>query len=149
MKLNFLVPIISALVLGYLCATYVVHEYDTGKVSKEDEITYFLQIASYDNIESSLDDFKDINNKLTIKENNKYYTYIGITRDKEMALKIKDLYKEKEIDVYIKNVVVDNNDFLNELEQYDILLKNCNNLEEINSVLKTILATFEENLNNS
>ena len=54
------------------------------------------------------------------------------------------MYKEKGIDIYIKDRYLENDDFINQLKQYDVLLESSNNLEEVNSVLKTILATYDE-----
>ena len=51
-------------------------------------------------------------------------------------------------DLFIKNVRIENKDFLTELEQYDILLENSKSLDEVNAVLKTILATYEERVLN-
>ena len=147
MKKGFILPIILALLIGYLCANYVVALYE-----EENDITktniYFLQAGAYDNISSTKDELININNKLTVKEKGKYYTYIGITKDASIALKIKELYKNNNINLFIKNVRINNNDFLTELEQYDILLKNSKTFDEVNSVLKTILATYEERVLN-
>lgn len=143
---KYIFPIIIAIILGYLCANYVLALYEE---EKDNNTIYFLQVGAYKNKESIKDEFKNLNNKLTLKEDNKYYTYIGITSSKEEANRIKKIYKDNNIEVYIKERNIDNNSFLTELEQYDILLKNRNDFNEINSVLETILATYEEVLNNT
>ena len=147
MKKGFILPIILALLIGYLCANYVLALYEEENTYPKTNI-YFLQAGAYDNISSTKDELININNKLTVKEKGKYYTYIGITKDASIALKIKELYKNNNINLFIKNVRINNNDFLTELEQYDILLKNSKTFDEINSVLKTILATYEERVLN-
>ena len=148
MKMNYLIPIISAIFLGFLCALFVLGKYNKSEAMVLGSKVYFLQVAAYNNIESSKDDFKNIDNKITIKENDKYYTYIGITSMESEANRIKELYKSENINIYIKEKYINNENFVNELVQYDVLLKNSNTLEEINSIFKTILATFEENLEN-
>lgn len=146
MKMNFLIPIISAVLLGYLCASFVLAEYDN---SLENNNVYFLQSGAYTSLESSKDDLTNIDNKLTIKENDKYYSYIGITASLNEAERIKKMYQDKKIDLYVKKVTIDNKEFINQLSQYEVLLKNSKTLDEINRILKVILATYEENIINT
>ena len=144
---KFIFPIFSAIILGYLCANYVLALYEN--VDSEDNIIYFLQVGAYKNKDSSVDEFKSLNNKLTVKEDDKYYTYIGITSSLKQAEMIKEVYKNNNIEVYIKEKVNTNSTFQTELEQYDILLKNRSTFNEINSVLETVLATYEEEVLNN
>ena len=148
MKSRFFIPIISALFLGFLCAIFVLGKYNKSEAMVLGHKVYFLQVAAYNNIESSKDDFKNIDNKITIKEDNKYYTYIGITSSEDEANRIKEIYEKENVPIYIKEKYINNDNFINELTQYEVLLKNSNTLEEISSIFKTILATFEENLEN-
>ena len=134
--MNFIIPIISAIILGYLCANYVISEYVSTSVVAYKEV-YFLELK---------DDI-DIKNKLTIKED-KEYTYIGMTLSEEEANNIKEIYNKNNIDINIRKKDISNNKFLSELEQYDILLKNSTTKEEIDNVLDSILSSYEEILNN-
>ena len=67
-----------------------------------------------------------------------------MTANSDVAKNIQSMYKEKGVDIYIKSGYLDNNDFISQLNQYDILLEASKNLAEINSVLKTVLATYDE-----
>lgn len=105
----------------------------------EDTIIYYLQQTV------SKEEPKDIKNPhITVFEEEKYYTYIGITKSKKTAEKVRDFYKEQGTILYIKEANTKNNEFLNELTQYDILLNNATEKEEMENILETILATFEE-----
>ena len=141
MKRKYFLSILLALILGYLCANYVLALY---KEDSSNNIIYFLQAGAYNNKESSLNDLKDIDNKIIIKENDKYYMYIGITADIKIAKRIKNMYKNKNIELYIKEKDITNTSFKLELEQYDILLKNAKTFDEVNAIFKTVLATYEE-----
>jgi len=141
MKRKYFLSILLALILGYLCANYVLALY---KEDSYNNIIYFLQAGAYNNKESSLNDLKDIDNKIIIKENDKYYMYIGITADIKIAKRIKNMYKNKNIELYIKEKDITNTSFKLELEQYDILLKNAKTFDEVNAIFKTVLATYEE-----
>ena len=143
MKFKYYAPIILAVILGYLCASYALDEYNMNYKDIPNNI-YYLQIGAYTNKDNIEKDLPNIKNKLIVKEEDKYYVYVGITSDYENALKIRDLYKEKNVNLYIKDGYINNKDFILELEQYDILIKNSKTYEEVNSILKTILATLEE-----
>ena len=145
MKLNIVVPIVCAILLGYLCASFIFNQYGIESlVFNESENIYFLQCGAYTTEEASKVEIKGIDERLTVKEGDKYYSYIGMTSEKELAETIQKMYEKKGIDIYVKDSYLDNDDFINQIKQYDILLKSSNNLEEVNSVLKTILATYDE-----
>lgn len=147
MKINYFSIIVFAIILGFICAIFVIHNYNEENIIFDSNI-FFLQVGTYSNIDTSNKKLKNIINKITLKENGKYNSYIGMTSSLSLAEKIKSLYKKDNIDVYIKKVSIDNYDFYNQLKQYDILINNSDNLDEINSVLKTVLAIYEDFLNN-
>ena len=136
MKTNFLIPIISAVFLGYVCANFVISEYNRPQ-DKENNTVYFLELEKED---------KTIKNQIILKEETNH-TYIGMTMDKNIAKKIKKIYREDNIDLLIQKKNIDNISFISDLEQYDILLKNTTNRKEIDSILGSILSSFEENNN--
>ena len=69
-----------------------------------------------------------------------------MTLDKDIAEHIKEIYKKENINVYIKEVGINNRTFVSEISQYDILLKTTNNLKEINNILDTVLSTYQETI---
>ena len=145
MKMNIVVPIICAVLLGYLCASFIFNQYGVNSlVFNENGNIYFLQCGAYTTEEASQKEIVGINEKITVKEGEKYYSYIGMTASNEIAKNIQKMYKEKGIDIYIKSSYLENEDFISQLVQYDVLLEASKDLEEVNSVLKTVLATFDE-----
>lgn len=150
MKMNLLVPIVCAVLLGYLCASFIFNQYGIESlVFSEKGNIYFLQCGAYHTEEASRSPIKGIDEKITVREGNQYYSYIGMTSDMKIAKNIQDMYQEKGVDIYIKEIHLENEDFLNQLVQYDVLLESSDTLEEINSVLKTVLATYDEIILNS
>ena len=146
MKRQYVLPIICALILGYLCANYVLALYSED--SSQKNIIYFLQAGAYSKKESSFNDLKEIENKIIVEEDNKYYMYIGITNDIKIAKHISKMYKSRNINLYIKEKNLNNESFKAELEQYDILLKNAKTFDEVNAIFNTVLATYEEEVLN-
>lgn len=142
MKMNFLISIVCALLLGYLCATFIFQEYQESTTTfGETNTIYFLQYGVYTN--SSNNEIK-ANKYIQVEEDGKYYVYVGMTTNLDNAEKIQKLYQEKGIELYIKQNYVSNNEFVSELSQYDILLESTKTEDEMNSVLSTVLASYEE-----
>ena len=141
---KYLITIICAIILGYICASFILEEY------KEEDNSFnkifFLQIGAYNTLEHAKEEYKNINNIKIIKENNKYYSYIGITSNIDNANKIKKIYKDLGINIYIKEDYINNNSFIYDLQQYDVLIKSLNTKKEIDKVLETILSSYENNV---
>lgn len=144
MKNNLILQIIIILLIGYVLAYYIYNRYKTNVVIGEVTPVYFLQEGVY-TTDKIINDIKVPN--LTVKENKKYYTYLGMTLDKETANKIKEIYNKENINIYIKEVNMNNDTFIAELSQYDTLLKTTSNYKEITNILDTILSTYEECIN--
>ena len=150
MKINVIVPVLCAILLGYLCASFIFNQYGVSSFAfHETANIYFLQCGAYTTQEASQTEIKGISDKITVKEGEKYYSYIGMTADKNIAESIQKLYQENGVDIYIKDYYIENEDFVNQVKQYDVLLENSDTLEEVNSVLETVLATYDETVLNS
>ena len=144
MKFNYIIPIVCAVLLGYLCASFIFNQYGINSmVFNEKSTFYYLQCGAYTSKEASDNAFKDVLH-ITVEEEKKYYSYIGMTTDIKVAKKIQEFYGKKGIDIYIKESFLENSDFVNQLVQYDVLLNSSKTLDEINSVLKTVIATYDE-----
>ena len=144
MKLKFIVPILIAIVLGFLSAKIVYGLYDSSESIFYN--SYFLQWGVYSDKETLNKTLKDrkIDSYLIVEEDKKYYVYVGITTDKKLAEKIKEIYEKKGNKIYIKTVNLANTEFYSNLEQYDVLLKGVDKEEDIISINKAILASYEE-----
>lgn len=144
MKNNIILQVIIIMLIGYVLAYYFYNRYKTNVVIGEVTTVYFLQEGVY----TSNNVIKDIKPPyITVKENKKYYTYLGMTLDKEIANKIKEIYNKENIHIYIKEINMNNDMFISELSQYDTLLKTTTNYKEITNILDTILSTYEECIN--
>ena len=118
MKKNFWIPLTIAIILGFISAQIVYSTY-RNNLSSSSYNAYLLQIASFENVDSISSDMKDNADYLIVNENNMYNVYVGITTDLSNANKIKNIYEKKDIEVYIKPTVINNIEFVSNLEQYD------------------------------
>ena len=87
---------------------------------------------------------KDIQVKTVDTINNKQYVYLGITRDNNNAKKIKDIYEKKGYQIYIKEQNLSNEEFYNNVTQFDILVNSTDKASEILTIEEVVLANYEE-----
>lgn len=145
---KYIVPILSALLVGFFLAKFMIDQYDKKQslktVFNDSETLYFIQQGVYstkDNMEKSMNDFAYYIYNI---ENDKYYTFIGITKLKENSAKLKGFYEKLGYITYIKEVSVDNNSFIEILEQYDKLLQTTDDNNTIKAICSQVLSKYEE-----
>ena len=145
MKKTFLLSIFF-ITLGTILGIFLRNSYKDNLLGAfgEGKIYYFLQEGVYSNKDIMTENTKDLNIKLVNEENGKYYVYLGITRDEENVKKIKEIYNTKGYQLYIKEINISNEEFYNNVTQFDLLIKNTTKEEEILTIEEVVLANYEE-----
>ena len=110
------------------------------KTFKENNDFYLLQLGTYDSKESMQRDTRDINPKVYELKNNKYYVYVGISSNINNINKLKDIYSNEEVTTKVINIK--DEEFINNLRQFDILIDNTSNKEEILTIEEVVLSSF-------
>ena len=132
-------------VLGAICGNYLYEKApESISVFRENDTYYFLQEGAYSSKKIMQENVKDLTNKLTTFEDNKYYVYVGITKNKKNALKIQKIYEDMGYQIYIKEVVLDNEEFANNVTQFDLLVNESESSEDVLTVEEVVLANYEE-----
>lgn len=145
MKKTLIISGISIL-LGSLAGIIFNNNYKEkifNKINKKNNY-YILQEGAYSSKEVMLENTKNISIKTLEKDNNKYYVYLGITKDIENAKKIKAIYENKGYQIYIKEVNISNEEFYNNVIQFDLLIKNTDNEQEVLTIEEVVLANYDE-----
>lgn len=145
MKKTFILGI-AFILLGTVVGTILRGEYQeeildafgTGKSY------YFLQEGVYSTEENLEENIKNLDTKLIIEEDGKYYVYLGITQEKANAEKIKQIYENDGYQIYIKERNISNEEFYNNVNQFDLLIQSTDNPEEILTIEEVVLANYEE-----
>jgi len=148
---RYLFPISVSLILGILMSYFLISSYDKADsitVSKHAETVYYIQRGVYSTKENMEDNMGEFTHYIYNVEDNMYYTYIGITKSKTNAEKIKEYYKQKGYDTYIKEKITDNKNFLTVLGQYDELLSKTKENETIAVICNQVLSKYEELVKN-
>lgn len=106
---------------------------------------YLLQVGAYKDYDSISKKTKEYENYLVLKEEDLYKLYIGVTKDKEVYKKLVNLYASTS-SIYKKEITLSNQKFDDTLTKYDSLIKNSEDIKEINVVIKSELKFLEEML---
>lgn len=145
---KYIVPIVSAILVGFFLAKFMIGQYDKKQnlktVFKTSESLYFLQQGVYSSLESMESSMNDFIYYIYNLEDNKYYTYIAITKSKENSEKLKDFYSKLGYTTYIKQIDVESDAFIEVLEQYDKLLETTKDDSTIKAICSQVLSKYEE-----
>lgn len=139
MKNKYLIFLSIAVLAGFIFAESIYKKFKES-IDESDYNAYLIQIGSFD-----IDDIEiDKSNYLVIEEDGVNNVYAGITSKLSNASKIKELLRKKNIDSYIKPVVIDNVEFISNLEQFDVLLSEVDDPDNLISINDVIISKYEE-----
>ena len=113
---------------------------------KPKETVYFLEEGVYTNKKSLKVNITNLDNKVIINHNNKYYVYVGITKNKKVAQKIKKIYEQKGYQIIIKEKNNISEEFSINVEQFDLLIQATHDTDEIITIEEVVLANYQESL---
>lgn len=138
--------IFLSLAVGIYLGKFTLNQYDSFNVfpvSSGYDMVYFLEQGVYSNEDIMKSSMSDFSYYVYSVLDDGYHTYVGITKDKKNALKIKEYFKEKGYDIYIKENSINNSSFVSVLGQYDILLNEASG-DTIDSICNQVLSSYEE-----
>lgn len=145
------VLIISSLFifLGFLVGNKIfMKRIEVIKEFNKNNTYYFLEEGVYSSKEMLKTNISKITQKVISQNKEYYYVYIGITKNKEVAEKIKQLYEERGYKIQIKEKRLKNEEFSNNVNQFDILLKEAKTFDEVLTIEKIILSNYDDLINN-
>ena len=142
---SVVIPLLVAIVLGFYGAK-IAYGFNRVKetVSEISHNAYAVQYGVYKDPSTLEKTLSDLDNYVVSLEDGKYYVYLGFTTDYANLSKIKAMYKDMGVEVYIREVLIENEEFISNLEQFDILLDNVNGTNDILSINSAILSSYDE-----
>ena len=144
---KYFFPISVSLILGIGMAYFIIKQYEEMPalaVSSDAETLYYIQRGVYSDLDNMKNNIKEFSHYIYNVEDNQYYAYIGVTTNKDNAVKIQNYYKSIGYETFLKDKITDNEDFINVLRQYDELLAKTNDNESIKTICNQVLAKYEE-----
>ena len=144
---KYLFTIIISLLVGFLLSNYILKQYDDYKgitVYKEGEMLYFIEYGVYDNYSDMEKNTINLENYIYQFDDNKYYVYIGITKNDEVLNKINNYFKNLGYSINTKEFYVTNNEFTKLIENNDAILLLTNDEVVIGEVVSEGLTSYEK-----
>ena len=134
---------VFSITLGIIFSLLLVLNYKKNINEKKYlETLYFMQLAAYEKSSNVSKITKELDSYIVMKEDdNLYHVYVGIVKNKRNLEKIKEFYIKNGNNIYVREKMVRCKNFLNEIDNYEILLENSNN---ILSIEKEILKKFND-----
>lgn len=153
MKLKFIIPLICAILIGFLLGKFMFNQYDSKTSLKtvfndKSKSIYFIQQGVYSSKESMETNVSNFTSYIYDVKDNKYYVYVGMTGNKENVSKLEGYFKKMGYDIYVKEFNIDNNAFLESLSQYDELLLQTSDEKAIKTIENQVLSKYEELIQN-
>ena len=111
---------------------------------KSTDTYYFLQEGVYLDYKNLQSNITKLSEKTIEKEEDKYYVYVGITKDKEVAELLKNIYEKKGLKIYQKEKNITSREFSENVNQFDLLIKETEEEDQILTIEKIVLANYEE-----
>ncbi len=145
MKYKFLVPIVLSILIGLFFGKIFFDNYDSNSLTVFDEKdkVYMLQIGVYSSKEKMASSFKNYEKYLYISNDDGYHLYVGITKSKDLASKIKEYYEKLGYSIYVKENIIDNQSFLSVLGEYDKIIDITSN-SDIPEIEKIVISNYKE-----
>ncbi|HHX16677.1 MAG TPA: hypothetical protein GX725_02015 [Mollicutes bacterium] len=142
---KILMPIIGAIVIGLILGKVLFSQYEKklDPVFEEKEKIYVLQQGVYSSAENVEKHTTNLDYYIVDKDNEYYRVYVAITHNKDNVEKLKQHYKSKGNDIYVRELDVKNLEFLELIKQYDLLLESSGD-NEIEQIEKQVISKYEE-----
>lgn len=144
---KYFITIILSILVGFLLSNFILKEYDKDALLlpsiKESTEAYLIQQGVYSTMESMEENTSHLSDYIYSVIDNMYYVYIAMTLDNDNVTKLQEYYNNKGINTIVKTTLLNNSDFINELKQYDSIIKQTNDDETIKEVCKQVLSKYE------
>lgn len=131
------------IIIGFYIGKFIFKDNIINKYKKEERY-YFLQEGVYTNKDILQTNLVNLNKKIIDYNNNKYYVYVGITKDLEVAEKIIKIYEKEGYNITILEKGLSSEEFSTNVNQFDLLIKDTKDNNQILTIEEVVLANYEE-----
>ena len=142
-----LVWVFFAIVSGTLLGVFTFNRYkniDTINTIKLDNEVYALKYKSFSNTNEMYDKVISFDRFIFIETENKVTTYVAISKTKKNIQKLHDLYKNKNIKLTMEKIIIENDEFIQNLNEYEKLLDASNDDKSLMIIENQILSCYED-----
>ena len=139
--------VLLALISGALLGKFTFDRYenvDTKNVISYDNYVYLLKYDKYNNFEEMKEKVTNVDKYIYIEKDDKVTAYVAIAKTKDNINKIKDIYNTKNINLEVTKEKIDNEEFIQNLNEYEKLLSASDDEKSLLIIEKQILYCYEE-----
>lgn len=139
--------VILALASGAFLGKFTFDKYENLNVEntiKVDNNVYALLIGAYDNKEDMKDSITNIDRYIYLSLNGEIKAYVAISSTKSNIQKIKKIYDDKNINLKIEKINISNDEFIQNLNEYEKLLSVAEDEKSLLIIENQILSCYEE-----
>jgi len=144
---KYMFTIILSLAVGFLLANFMLRQYSKDlpilPAFGRSEIVYLIQQGVYSSAQSMNYNTQNLSHFIYSLIDEMYYVYIGMTLEENNAKKLQEYYDNLGIDTIIKTTTISDNDFIEQLRHYDLILMSTTDNEVIREVIKQVLSKYE------
>ena len=139
--------ILFALVSGSLLGKITFDKYkniDSQNVMKLDTNVYMLKYKTYNSFDLMKEDITQIDRYVYIEKNNQITAYLAIGLEEENINKINNIYNKKNIFLSKEIVNINNDEFIQNLKEYEKLLAATEDEKSLLIIQNQILSCYEK-----
>ena len=139
--------IMFALFSGALLGKITFDKYENVEIQKVININdqvYMLKYKEFGNVDQMADEVIELDRYVYIEKEDMVTTYIGIFATKENAIKLKEIYDKKGFKTSIVKQSIDNEEFIQNLNEYEKLLTATEDENSLLIIQKQILSCYED-----
>ncbi len=143
---KYIGSILLSILVGVYLGKFMLNQYDDINVfgvSSSVDTLYFLEAGTYKTSDEMKNNMSNFSYYIYNIDTDGIHAYVGITKKQENAEKIKEYFKEKGYDIYVREIAISNSTFVSVLEQYDLLFTNASG-NGIEDICGQILSSYEE-----
>ena len=151
MKKYFKTFIFASLV-GFFLGMMCIKQYKNGstiKVASSTNTLYFIQYGVFSSKENMEENTINLQNYIYNINDELYYVYVGITKDRDNADKIVMYYQDLGYSTIVKEYDINNKEFIKEINNLDDILRNTEDSTVIGSISNQSLEKYESIVNDS
>ena len=138
-----LIAIVSGISLGLLTFNRY-EDLEVQKVISYNDNVYALYYGSYDSFEMLKKKTSGIERYIYIKDGNKVSVYIALAGKEKNIKKLKQVYEEEGIYTKVTKINIDNDEFIQNLNEYEKLLDATDTSSSLIVIENQILSTYEK-----
>lgn len=144
---KYLMTIMISLIIGFFLSYFFLKQYNDYNgiaVYNEGYEYYFLEYGTYKTKQELETNAINLENYVYRKDGELYYMYIGITKNKENAVKMQEYYRNKNYETEVKTFFISNKKFNEIIDNLDNILVNSNDEVVVNEIINQGLNKYEE-----